>query len=371
MSKLRRHLILGSLLLCAGVSGCKDKKEIKVYRVSKAEDEAPARTAMPAQPEMGTMPPMGSPMAPALPDPQVTPVTGNPPSDWEAQPLTSMRQASFVVKGSNGALADISLVSLAGPAGGALDNVNRWLGQLGKPAITAEQLEQMAQLVPSPLGEVTIVDLEGLQQGADPAKDGRIIAGIVPGTNGTLFFKMRGNAGLTASQKAAFIAWISTVREAAPGPARATSPAPASTAPVSASPQIKWQVPETWKPVPPSPMRHASFSVTGENGESADISVIVFDGNGGGDLENVNRWRGQIGLEPLSPQGLEPLIVPVTAKESRILTVDMSGGKARILAGWTRAGGKSWFFKLTAPDKLAEAEKPAFLEFLQSVQFQP
>ncbi|MCK9589700.1 MAG: hypothetical protein WC076_12025 [Terrimicrobiaceae bacterium] len=151
--------------------------------------------------------------APVAPPSQVT---GNPPQNWEAQPLSSMRQASYLVKGDNGAIADISLVTLAGPAGGDLDNVNRWLSQLGRPAITGEQLGQMARHVTSPLGEVTVVDLEGLPQGADAAKDGRIVAGIVSGDSGTFFFKMRGNAALVESQKAAFIQWIGTVRLAGP-----------------------------------------------------------------------------------------------------------------------------------------------------------
>lgn len=219
MRKHRWHLVLGSLLLCGGISACKDKSEVKVYRVAKADQEPSAGKVMPDHSAMGAMPQMEAPMAAGAPNPQASRVTGNPPSDWEAQPLTSMRQASYVVKGANGEMADISLVTLAGPAGGALDNVNRWLGQLGKPAITAEQLHQMAHQVPSPLGDVTIVDLEGLQQGADAAKDGRIVAGILAGESGTFFFKMRGNAALTAAQKAAFIQWIGTVKMAAAQPA--------------------------------------------------------------------------------------------------------------------------------------------------------
>lgn len=220
MRKHRWQLVLGSLLLCGGISGCKDKSEVKVYRVAKADQEPSSAKVMPDHAGMGDMPQMGAPMPAGAPNAQPSRVTGNPPSDWEAQPLTSMRQASYLVKGANGEMADISLVSLAGPAGGALDNVNRWLGQLGKPAITAEQLQQMAQHVASPLGDATIVDLEGLQQGADAAKDGRIVAGIVAGGSGTFFFKMRGNAALTAAQKAAFIQWIGTVKmaDAQPSP---------------------------------------------------------------------------------------------------------------------------------------------------------
>jgi hypothetical protein len=217
MTSHRANLCAGLLVALGLLCGCKDKEEIKVYRVSKAEPAPPA-LKNPGPVDMAGMPPMGAPMAAGGPSAQPSQVTGNPPAHWEVQPLSAMRQASYIVKGDNGATADISLVSLAGPAGGALDNVNRWLGQLGQPSVTAEQLAQMSQHVSSPLGDVTVIDIEGLPQGADPAKDGRIIAGIAAGDSGTFFFKMRGNAGLTASQKAAFLQWIGTVRMAGAQP---------------------------------------------------------------------------------------------------------------------------------------------------------
>lgn len=375
------------LLLCACFSGCKDKDEVKVYRVSKAEAEVtPPHDSMHESPGMGGLPPMGAPMDAMAPAGQPSEVTGTPPANWEVQPLSSMRLASYLVKGENGATADISLVVLAGSAGGVLDNVNRWLSQLGKPAITGEQLAQMAQHATSPFGDVTVVDLEGLPAGADAAKDGRIIAGIASGEGKSYFFKMRGNAPLAESQKEGFIQWIGTVRmtEAAAEPVAPTSPvatapavAPAASvvAPApgadSEKQPIKWEVPEGWKSVPPSAMRYASFAVAGQNGESADISVSFFGGDGGGDLGNVNRWRSQIGLGEVGADDLKALIAPVNGKDGEILTVDMTGPKARVLAGWARVDGKSWFFKLTAPDQLAGGEKAGFVKFLESVQFHP
>jgi hypothetical protein len=195
--------------------GCKDKAEIQVYRVSKPESPQPPDPGA----GMGEMPSMGAPMAAAESAPsggQASPVVGNPPAGWEAQPLSSMRQASFAVSGDNGAVADISLVVLSGAAGGTLDNVNRWLAQLGQPAITEAGLAQRAERVSTPLGDVVVVDLEGLPAGADPAKDGRILAGIAAGDGGTYFFKMRGNAALVASQKAGFLDWIRSIRPATP-----------------------------------------------------------------------------------------------------------------------------------------------------------
>ena len=377
----RTLLYFGLFLVCALVSSCKDKDEIKVYRVSKPEPEpASVEGSAPASPEMSGMPPMGALPGSGVPGPaaQTSQVTGTAPANWEAQTLSEMRQASYLVKGDNGATADISLVILAGSAGGVLENVNRWLSQLGQPAITADQLAKMAQQVASPLGDVTVVDLEGLPQGGDAKKDGRIIGGIASSDSRTIFFKMRGNAALAETQKGAFIQWIGSVKmsDAAASEGGSAAPAaPATTAAVavptadSEKPQIKWEVPEGWKTVAPTAMRYASFAVAGQNGESADISVSVFGGDGGGDLQNVNRWRTQIGLEAVDAEGMKSLVVPVTCKDGEIRTVDMTGPKGRILAGWALIDGKCWFFKLTAPDQLAAAEKDRFAKFLQSVQF--
>jgi len=379
MQKSSLHY-LGLFALLGVLSGCNQKQDIKVYRVSK-ESAAPAapaadNSAIPAMPGMPSQPGMAAEAGPAI--------ASMPPAGWEPQPPSSMRLASFLVKGDNGSTADISLVMLSGPAGGGLENVNRWLSQLGQPAINDEKLAQLVKHVPSLLGDVLLVDLEGLPSGGDPAKDGRILGGIISSEGKTIFFKMRGNAALAEAQKDNFIKWIATVRmeDSGAAPAADTNPAAASmpsmpgmqsasAAPVdeTAKPQVKWEVPDGWKSVPATSMRYASFAVAGSNGETADLSISTFPGAAGGDLQNVNRWRGQIGLEPVTD--IKPLVVPVTGKSGEILMVDMSGSKGRILAGWTLKNGNTWFFKLNGPDQLVGGEKEKFTKFLQSIEFQP
>ncbi len=374
MKSHRTLIYAGLFLACALVSGCK-KDEVAVYSIPKPGPE-PTLTENSGT---GGMPPVSVESGSAAGQPSLT--MGTPPADWETQPLTSMRQASFLVKGANGVTADISLVTLAGPAGGMMENINRWLSQLGKPEITGDQLAQIAQHTASPLGDVTLVDFEGLPQGADAAKDGRIIGGIATAGGQTYFFKMRGNSALVESQKAAFVRWIRTVSTSRtvgtnPGGGEAAMPTgPATTetpTPATENPQIKWDAPKDWKTVAPTSMRYASFTIAGPGGESADVSVSVFDGDGGGNLENINRWRTQAGMEPVKADGLKSIIVPVISKDGEaILTADLIGAKSGILAGWARTGGRAWFFKLTGPSKIVAAEKPAFAKFLQSVEFHP
>jgi hypothetical protein len=149
------------------------------------------------------------------------------------------------------------------------------------------------------------------------------------------------------------------------------NPQPSSSQIQEEKPQIKWVVPEGWKSGPPSSMRYASFKVVGKSGETGDASVSVFGGDGGGDLKNVNRWRSQIGLDPIGENDLKSLLIPVNSNDGSVLTVDMTGPKNHILAGWYKTDGKTWFFKLIGPDELVTAEKPSFMKFLQSVQFHP
>jgi hypothetical protein len=124
-----------------------------------------------------------------------------------------MRQASFLVRGENETTADISLVTLGASSGDVLANVNRWLGQLGQPPITADDLPRVVQHLPSELGHVAVVDIEGKPEQGDPNKDGRIIAAIAPAESGTAFFKLRGNPALAGAEKENFLKWVRGFRK--------------------------------------------------------------------------------------------------------------------------------------------------------------
>src|SRR5215831_21095436 len=98
--RINKHFIVCLSLLAALPVSCEKNSEIKVYRVSKApleeaapqqQDAVPTNTAAPRMP--GGLPPTAE-TAIAI------------PPNWEPQPLSQMRQASFLVKGDNGAVAD-------------------------------------------------------------------------------------------------------------------------------------------------------------------------------------------------------------------------------------------------------------------------
>lgn len=348
-------------LVVSALVACDNKSEIKVYRVSKAplEEALPEQqSAMPANAPSPSMPGGMAPVAPASSVPT--------PPNWEPQPLSQMRQASFLVKGDKGAVADISFVSLGASAGNVLENVNRWLSQIGQPPIDEQKLNQIAQKLTTSIGEVTVVDLVGLPNGADPNKDGRIIAAMTTNGSSTLFFKIRGNAALTEAQKNEFVKWVAAVCNSQPG--NKPSQSEAMLPPSSNNPQIKWQLPEGWKEVPASSMRYASFSAGGNDGK-IDISIVMFPGDGGSDTENVNRWRSQIGLPPMSEAAVTSQITTLKASDATFAMVDIAGANARTLAAWVRRDARVWFFKATGPGAAVEKEKTNFVKFVQSVRF--
>src|SRR5215831_16112915 len=160
--RFRKHLIGCLCLSAALVVSCEKNSEIRVYRVSKAPLEESAAQQQDAMPTNTTAPRMPGGLASGAN--ASVPI---PPS-WEPQPLSQMRQASFLVKGDNGQVADVSFVSLGSAAGNVLENVNRWLGQLGQAPITEQKLGEIAQRLPTSLGDVAIVDVTGLPNNADP-----------------------------------------------------------------------------------------------------------------------------------------------------------------------------------------------------------
>ena len=342
--------------------GCeRDDQQIKVYRIAKA----PLESTPP--PDTSTMPTnASSPSASSLTAPGASNMA-DVPKNWEPQPLSQMRLASFLVRGANGATADVSFVMLGPAAGNILDNVNRWLGQIKQPPVNEERLRSMIQPLATTRGDIAVVDLTGEPENGDPNKDGRIIGAIASDEAGTAFFKMRGNVALVGAEKENFLKWVSASHSAsssAPTTSTTTAPPPAD----SEKPAIKWEVPAGWSAAPAAAMRYASFAVE-KNGEKADISVVTFPGDGGDDLDNINRWRQQIGLPSVGAEVLKPMIVPVHAGDLQIDSVDLNATKARVLAAWTRQAGRAWFFKMSGPSALVEEEKPKFVAFLQSIRF--
>jgi hypothetical protein len=146
---------------------------------------------------------------------------------------------------------------------------------------------------------------------------------------------------------------------------------------VSAQPPgLKWTLPTGWEEVvPPGQMRVASFRIKGEGSKLGDVSVVPLPGAAGGILANVNRWRGQVGLAPVSEAELGNLAQKVVIAGHPGELYEQagqgtgSGEPTRILAAILMHDEVAWFFKVTGDDQLVAQQKPAFVEFLKSLTF--
>jgi hypothetical protein len=140
-------------------------------------------------------------------------------------------------------------------------------------------------------------------------------------------------------------------------------------------PHVHYELPPGWKEESPGGMRAASFSIPSEKAELIDVSVIPMPGHAGSELENVNLWRTQLRLEPLTPGDLRKDAEPVQAADAQGWLYDMVSEenlieqqyKVRVLGAIVPRGRTTWFFKMTGEDSAVAAQKPVFKQFLTSV----
>lgn len=132
---------------------------------------------------------------------------------------------------------------------------------------------------------------------------------------------------------------------------------------------FKYETPEGWKRAPNAPLSTLTFAV-GEGAKPAMFTTTPLAAGGAGGVEqNVNRWRGQIGLQPLTGDALakEVTELPVAGKKAQL--VDLVGQERRILGAILNTEDATWFFKLTGPVEVVGQNKVAFSKFLESISF--
>lgn len=374
-SRLRPILLFLPLLLVA----CGDTK-VASYRIPK-EPDAAAPEAAPATPPAG-MPPAGDMAGTAVAKADGPGLTWTAPANWKSVQGSSMRKATYAVTGTGGASAELAITAFPGDVGGELGNVVRWRGQVGLPPITEAELP----------GAITRFEFNGLHvalvdvAGAPDGKATRLLGAMVPVGGATWFFKLMGDPTLVGGEKAAFVAFLQTLKaDSVSAASPAVLPPPMAPAPAPAGPMasagvlkaegadLKWTAPAGWQSVPPTAMRKATYAVAGAGGASAELSVTAFPGAVGGELANVNRWRGQLGLAALAETDLATAVTRLTPNGLHVALVDLTGVDSdqqpqRMLGAIVPNNGANWFFKFTGPPSLVEKEKPAFLAFLQSLQ---
>lgn len=138
-------------------------------------------------------------------------------------------------------------------------------------------------------------------------------------------------------------------------------------APASERRGVRWSTPKGWTERGSDGMRAATLVPPG----GGELTVIALPGDVGGELANVNRWRGQIGLPPLGEAALGEARQDVRSRAGAVAVYDFTGGEGgatRLVAGVLRAGGMTWFFKLMGPKEAVAAARPAYVELLKGLR---
>jgi hypothetical protein len=136
--------------------------------------------------------------------------------------------------------------------------------------------------------EVVDPTLTATSASASPAAktEQQTIGLIVPLGDVSWFFKLTGEREAVETQHEAFVEFVGSIKLSPPS-----------------DPKPTWTLPSGWQQLPGSQFRYATIRIPGESGEKPlEISVS----SAGGDvLSNVNRWRGQLSLKPISADGLK------------------------------------------------------------------
>lgn len=157
---------------------------------------------------------------------------------------------------------------------------------------------------------------------------------------------------------------------------------PKESEPANESPQIErssvdsglaWSVPESWVEAGGSSMRLGSYGLANVSKGDFDVSVTRFPGDVGGLFSNVNRWRGQIGLDPMSSESELSQSVEDSQSSSgvpiKVVTLgELEGSDLLTFVAVVDHNGFSWFFKLTGSSARASDQKANFLSWVDSIQ---
>ena len=141
------------------------------------------------------------------------------------------------------------------------------------------------------------------------------------------------------------------------------------------SSQLVHNKPEAWQDLPATDLRSPNFAV-GPNGE-AECYVTVLSGTGGGAFANANRWRAQMGLEPMTEAEFASLpTVSMLHQDAPMLELtgtfqgmsgDANAAESKLFGVIADDGGNAVFVKMVGPAEVLDAEKDAFIAFCESV----
>lgn len=290
------------------------------------------------------------------------------PPGWQQLAPSSFRFINLRPAGDTRMECYLSV--LASDGGGVAANVNRWREQMGLERLDAEAVDVLPRrdLLS---GEGIYLDLRGSFAGmgeGDGLEDWGLLGLIVPIPGQTLFVKMTGPADLIEAETQAFADLCASLRPSAKGVAAAMGvQGPTQT---SEAGGLAWDPAPGWSYQGPKTMRMVSYQV----GSGTECYLALARGE---QLQNFNRWRTQVGLEPMDQAAVDALeTVKVLGEACAMLEItgDYRGMGGPVNAGYTLLGvmrplaGDALFVKMIGPAEEVAAARDEFLEFCASIR---
>lgn len=352
------------------VWGCQDG-DVRSYDAPKESAASP--------PAMSSRPPTA-----------VETATWTLPDGWRELPGEGMRYATLVVEeaSADGRPAlEMRVTPLGLSARDPLANINRWREQIGQPPITADELGDYARALDVDGRQAYLVNLV-----ADPGEHDsphQILAAIVPGDQRAWFFMILDHNDRLGPYEEAFETFVRSVRIETTAPQMPAGHPPiasggeahdpshgsdANTA-AQAAAGVHWETPDGWHAHPGNgSFRVVSFHV-GADPAPAEVTVTRFAGGAGSLLPNINRWRGQLGLEPVASVEEQPVErLEVAGAPAQLIDIadesSSESSRARILVVLMMRDDTAWFVKMTGPHEVLESQRDTFLGFARSMHFE-
>jgi hypothetical protein len=277
--------------------------------------------------------------------------TWTTPDGWQQLPGSGMRYASLKIDTKDEKSAEpleLSVISLGrgdkeDEREYLLSNINRWRGQLQLPPLEVDALDEDTTEVELDAGLIaTAVDYTGTLSG---------------NTMGGPFSGMAGPMGGGAM--------------AGPLPGRATPQAPPadkSSRETASGGFVAGEVPDDWNDAGAGGMAAAAFTINSGD-QKARLTVTPLAERGNELLPNINRWRGQVGMNEIIADELATHATPIDVggKPAHYIEMLPEGRDAKqqaILGVVLYDSGKAWFFKMMGDAALVESQRDAFRKFV-------
>lgn len=285
------------------------------------------------------------------------------PDGWNEEGASGMRAATFTMGAANPPL-ECSVIGLPSDEPESdeylLDNINRWRRQLGLGSQTIDELKSSDEFQQFALADGTTINWVNLVGKVDaPADGGPSAARQAASAAGPALPPGHPPTGGASTAKTVV----------GPAPAGGSPPAGDGKGSPASIPEMSFEVPAGWVAGKLGPFRKIAWNIN-HDGKTAEFYISALAAAGSDIGDNVNRWRGQAGLEKLSEQGLSNEVEDMSIGGKAGGFIECSGEKKSIIGAIVVNGDTGWFFKLVGDPDAVSREKDNVRAFLKSVKFQ-